>query len=654
MSSSGNYMSSSGYKRKPSDATSEVPEKIQAIQATNPNPDPIIVQEERNIEFEDRKQELSKNYTEVEPSDLVSPTTDPVFVKNTWADDPIPKEFEKKIRELLQTINSDNTVIVAVQCHGGVDAYEKINTEQYGDKSITIISGVTYGQPSFATTPAGCFGIFTAPLSSLNYASGNYKNAGVGYFLDPYNHEQIVNALKTGNIDLLFKYTSNRELNPEYNTCGLGLPGCCPNYLLDFNPGVDSWAAFVATSEANQRNIRSLMAEKDTRSRILSVSNPTEKMEASLLNDTYELFGEEAKTAETTFKQRVKENDGKMYVSEFFKIIKQGFPGKTIICFFDVCSAFFPNIVGKVKDAQTNTETIVNLPIDQKLDKDKPNMNTQLIQDPDYIIFQEYLTACAKFKTIRFPTIYRGIRFGSLDKPTYMIEYSPIVKIAFETTKKMFDVVKKSYEKCSVKDTSFIISKTVKTEIDAEIVFAAKQTDTGSYNSDSQPQDVVPYLIDLKPVVVCKPTGVFSNVAQFIRNFFKKQPGCNNIFKYTLKPGEKDPIVDDIGPSFPPEDGIGSGSIQGSSSIGSSSSAAGGGGGSSIIGLGLVTNPSVHPTFSGKAGGSSIFSMDEGGKGGSRRRPKNKPKNRKTKNKKQRKTKNRKNRQPNRNKTRRH
>ena len=514
---------------------------------------------EKRKEFEQRKEKLIEKYEPLKPDELKFPDTDPVFVKKTWADKSLPVKFEENLCKLIQNMNLENVVIVDVQCHGSLEKYVQIKTEQYGDESITTVSGAVYDQPLFATTPAECIGIFPAPLSSLNYASGNYKNEGVGYFLNPDNREQIINAIKTGNIDNLFKYIASRELDPKYGTCGLGLPGCCPNYLLDFNPGVDSWAAFVATSEANERNLRSLMKEKDTRSRTLLVASSSEKMEAPLLNDTYELFGGtlEAIAAENDFKRTVKQNEGKIYVGEFFEIIKAGFPDKTIICFFDVCSAFFPNIIGNVKDPQTNKETIISFPIDQKLTKDKFNINDPLNKDPlnkdpDYIqLFNQYSTACAKFKTIEIPTIYTGIRVGGLNRPTFNIEYSPIVKIALKTTKQMFDVVKQSYLKCAVEDSSFIMGEMVKIQIDAELVFAAARTDTGAATSDSQPQDVG-YLSILKPktsVVVCKPRGLFANVTQFVRNLlFNRQLGCNSIAKYTLKPGEMDPIRDDNDP----------------------------------------------------------------------------------------------------------
>ena len=552
---------------------------------------------EKHIDFEQRKEELKKNYKPVSTNKLVSPDTDPVFVKKTWADKSLPVKFESTVRELFQNMNLENVVIVDVQCHGSLEKYVQIKTEQYGDESITTVSGAVYDQPLFATTPDGCIGIFPAPLSSLNYASGNYKNAGVGYFLNPDNREEIIKAIKTGNIEQLFQYIAIRELDPEYGTCGIGLPGCCPNYLLDFNPGVDSWAAFVVTSKANKRNLDSLMVEKDTRSRRVLVASPNEKMEASLLNTTYELFGEtsDAITAENNFKRTVKQNEGKIYVSEFFEIIKSGFPGKTIICFFDVCSAFFPSIIGNVKNA--DTESIISFPIDQKLDKDKFNINDPsntdpLNKDPDYIqLFQEYLTACAKFIPIKIPTIYTVIQFNGVNRPTFNIDYSPIVKIAFETTTNMFNVVKQSYKDCAVKDPLFRIGKMVQIQIDSELALASKLNDEGETTSDSQPQNVG-YLSILKPnpadkpnpgdsVVVCKPRGAFANVTQFVRNLlFKRQLGCNSISKYTLESGEMDPIRDDDGPfAF--------------RRLGFTSSASGGGGGPpfALPSLGLIPPP---------------------------------------------------------------
>ena len=611
-----------------------------------------LINSSKDFELSEKYEKLIKNYTPVEPDELKFPNTEPVFVKKTWANKPLPLDFEENLRKLLQNMNLENIVIVDVQCHGSLEKYVQIKTEQYGNESITTISGAIYDQPLFATSPDGCIGIFPAPLSSLNYASGNYKNEGVGYFLNPGNREQIIKAIKTGNIDKLFQYIATRELDPEYRTCGIGLPGCCPNYLLDFNPGVDSWAAFVATSEANLRNLRSLMTEKDTRSRTLLVASPTEKMEASLLNDTYELFGEtpEAMSAENDFKRTVKQNDGKMFVSDFFEIIKQGFPGKTIICFFDVCSAFFPNIIGKVKDTETNKETIISFPIDQKLTKDNFNMEDPLNKDPlnkdpDYIqLFQQYLTACAKFKPIKIPTIYTGIRVNGLDRPTFNIEYSPIVKIALKTTKQMFDVVKNSYIKCAAKDSSFTMDKMVKIEIDAESVFAATRTDEGAATSDSQPQDVR-YLSIVKPtdsVVVCKPRGVFANVTQFVRNLlFKRQLGCNSIAKYILKPGEMDPIRDDNDPfAFRGLGLISSASGGGGGPVfrPSFASASGGGEPSVFRGLGLVQNPS------GKQGGQNPNAP----KGGSTK----KNKTRRTKTRKTKKIKTKKNKRNNARKTR--
>ena len=567
-----------------------------------PNEEEIpFVESKKDIVFEKHKEKLTQNYTPVNPSELKFPNTDPVFVKKTWADKSLPGEFEATVRELLQNMNLENVVIVDVQCHGSLEKYVQIKTEQFNtNKTITTISGAVYDQPLFATTPDGCIGIFPAPLSSLNYASGNYKNEGVGYFLNPDNREQIITAIKTGNLDTLFEYIASRALNPEYETCGLGLPGCCPNYLLDFNPGVDSWAAFVATSEANPRNLRSLMKEKDTRSRTLLVASSTEKMEAPLLNDKYELFGGtlESIAAENNFKRTVKQNEGKIYVGEFFEIIKAGFPGKTILCFFDVCSVFFPSIIGNVKNTKTNTETIISFPIDQKLTKDKFNINDPLNKDPlnkdpDYIqLFQEYLTACDKFNTIRIRTIYQGIRFAGLNRPTFIIDYSPIVNIALKTTKKMFDVVKQSYKNSAVEDPSFRMGEMVKIQIDAESVFAATRTDTGAAISDSQPEDVG-YLSIVKPldsVVVCKPRGVFANVTQFVRNLlFKRQLGCNSISKYTLKPGEMDPIRDDndlFAPSFSASRAGGGGGPD--SNV--NSSAAGGGGGPSAFRGRLIPN----------------------------------------------------------------
>jgi hypothetical protein len=625
-------------------------------------------------DFKKRITELSEKYTEVDPSLLVSPTTDPVFVKKTWADkkNPDTEGFETNLRKLLQSMNLknlENIVIVDAQCHGGMEVYQEIKKEQYNNKSITTMSGKTFGEPSYAHTPDSCFGCYVAPLGGLNYISGNYENSGVGFFLNPANLGIITEAIRTGNLHKLFKYTYNREPITKYNSYEVGLPGCCPNYLLDFVPGVNSWAAFVATSQANKRNLKSLMKVKaDARSRRILVSSSTEKMEAPFLNDTYQLFGDtqDALDAEKRFKDQIKKNNGKMYVREFFEIIKDGFPGKTIICFFDICSAFFPNIVGRVENATTKNVTVVNLPIDQKLNKDNFNIDNLSTQDPNYIIFQEYLKACAKFKPIRFTTTYDLITLGKMNKPTYDIEYSPILKEMLEKEKKKFDLLKQFYVNCCVSDPSFTMGemRELEVKIDTELVFAAKPTDEGGHSSNSQAQDVT-YLygltpiVHVAPVVVCKPRGVISNVLEFISNLlFKKQPGCNNIFKYTLKPGEADPIMDDIDP-FPVKNGGGSDSIQSSLINDSSSSAAGGGGGDMGIGVGSVTNQSVSvpPIFSGKAGGGSVVSMDEETKGGSRRRPKNKPKNRKTKknkNKKQRKTKNRKNRHPKRNKTRRY
>ena len=611
-----------------SEATDSKKRKVETDPLINSSKDfEMAEKKEMDEKFEKDKELFMKNYTPVNPDELKFPNTDPVFVRKTWADKPLPVEFEAKLSELLNNMKLENTMFVNVQCHGSLEKYVQTNIKNYGEKTITTISGAINEQPLFATSPDGCIGIFPAPLSAINYASGNYKNAGVGYFLNPANNNQIFNAVKTGNIDKLFQYIANRETDPEYSTYGLGVPECCPNYLLDFNPGVDTWAAFVATSEANPRNLRSLMETKDTRTRTVFVSSSTEKMEESLLNNKYRLFGEtpQAIAAEIEFKKKISENDSKIFVGDFFEIIKRGFPDKTIICFFDVCSAFVPNLIGTVYDPQSNSETILTLPIDQKLNKDKFNIKDMINGDPFFIeLFQQYLTACAKFKPIRIPTIYRGIRFAGLDRPTFDIEYSPIVEIALKMTKKMFDAVKISYVKCAVKDPSFRMGEMVKIQIDSELVFASKLTDKGEAISDSQPQDL-DYLISLNPTdrpalapVTCKPREVFADITQFVRNLlFKRQPGCFSMVKYTLKPGERNPIRDDDGP------------------FASSSSASGGGGGPvfrpSFASGGPIRRPQPEERIVATNQELSPEELRLQRKGGSRKIKKNKTKIRKTK-----------------------
>jgi hypothetical protein len=561
--------------------------------------------------FEEKKtQLLSKDYTEVNPDLLVSPDTNPVFTKIfNWSNKPFPEEYKDRIKAFFQNMNPENAVIAVVQGHAKDDECVKIETTEHGDKTITTITGTTFdGEPAVASTEDDVIIIFSAPFTTLNLTSSNFNNKVVGNLLEPENHETIVNAVKTGNADSLFEYISydrDRQIKEEYKKCIIGLPGCCPNFLLDFYVKKDpeeranaSWAAFVATSEAPPRNVKSLMSPRlDKRARNMPVANPVgTKIETSLLNDKYKFFGNtpQAIAAETEFKAMIHENDGEIYIQDFIKNIKKAFPGKKIICFIDTCSQYNLNIVGKVKVKNEDDEddedkyAIVSLLVDQKIDKDK--MNTPNLISPEYgPIFQKYLKACSQFNPIRIPTIYNQLQQLRLQNsgippikpirsihPVYNIDYSPIVKLGFESTIKMLNAIRNCYLECAIEDPDFSMGQMdkIQIKIDSELAVASQLNDEGQATTDSQVTLSQNYTTDLplyswtEPMEsseqggVCVSTRVFANVANFVRNLFKREPRCNNpLVTYTLQPGEMDPIKDEDGPfvSFSASGGGGGG-----------------------------------------------------------------------------------------------
>ena len=629
MSSSGNYMSSSGNKRKPNDDGINhdginVPSKIQAIYVN-----PTIVQANTNTNFESTKIEMvDKGYIPVNRDMLKDPETHIAYTKiENWVDDPFPEKNKKATRDLCQSMydNPGNVVIVYVQCHGNFVKSIKCETTNFpSGNTITTITGTKIKDYKLiAPIPENMFVCYTSPMATQNLSENNYDNKVVGAILDPNNRAKIIEAVVTGNVDNLFEWESEIAILPEYRECVVGCGGVCPNTLLSFRVETDPeqqatvrWRSLIATSEAPERNIRSLMpVSSETKTRNVTLANrspiegadPQIDKEYVMLNEIYDLVDKGNSEQNKSIMELIKKNDYDIYTDTLLqKLVKTFGTEKKIIVFLDVCSDFTTEFVYEIDDR------LVRIPLDKKDDKNKDNM----INEDNKSYKQahgEYFKASEIFKPNEKSTIYSNLTISgpaSSLRPVYKISYSPIVDITTRAIIRAFKAVRKNYIDNCVKKP-FIMGQMPKITImyipNSDIV--EEQNEYGHYDSPSQ-TDIGYLTSENKNILigevdmlassasvssssssggeaekeVCKPSWV-STLKEFIMtNLYKKNTGCKNWVEYRLKPGEINPIRDDDSP------------------------------------------------FVSNGGGGSLASiMYSRPKGGSRRRSKNKPKNRKTK-----------------------
>jgi hypothetical protein len=512
--------------------------------------------------------------------------------------------------------------------------------------------------------------------------------------------------------------SQSNEILPENKKCIIGC-GVSPNSKLSFmvdDPGKPvGWRSGIFSSDVPDRNRRSLRpASSETPSRhTIPLASKTSIGNLSIghdplqytLNHEFQLLGSTADAIKTENKllKYLNENNGDIMLVDFLKEIKPVIGNRKCIIFIDACSAFDFNCVSN------SPRGIVNIPIDKKDDKNLYNYAQFLVEsngnpDPDIKeAYDQYFEASDKFKLNIKSTVFKNLSLydnHSPLRPIYDIRYSPIVGLATRCIIGAFDAIRKNYlDNCVKPREPFDMGTMPKLKLfyeihsavgeqpnDDELLVSHTQTEqdylstiesTGDFdvssktiissgsNSNSSSNSI-------SEAIVKEPTwrqrlnnkikeikDNLIQIGQSIRSYFKQNPDN----RVTITEGK---ISEDDGPFLPDKAGGGSfeaggGSFEaggGSFEAGGGSFEAGGGsfeagGGSFEAGGRSYKKANWFPDVSAEE--QRISSMMSEGKGGSRRRPRNKAKNRKTKkNKKQRKTKNRKNRQNNRNKTRRY
>lgn len=638
---------------------------------------------EEHKQKEKKKQELeAKGYISVE-SELLKDPNDIVGVKiHNWATEPFPEPNINATKALLQSMYTDprNTLKLIIECHNGFEESFKANT----DGLITTITGAkTNNNRSFITIPENIIVIYTSPQETLNSSLSNLNNQVVGTILEPKNHDKIVEAVATGNVDKLFNWEvqlQGNEIRPENKKCIIGC-GVSPNSKLSFmvdDPGKPiGWRSGIFSSDVPDRNRRSFRpASSETPSRhTIPLASKTSIGNLSIghdpskytLNHGFELLGSTAMARDTqkNLLDYLDKNNGDIMLVDFLQKIKPVIGNRKCIVFIDACSAIDFNCVSD------SPRGIVNIPIDKKDDINLYNYAQFLVAgngnpDPDIKeAYDQYFEASDKFKLNLKSTVYKNLSFydnNSQLRPIYDIRYSPIVGLATRCVIGAFDAIRDNYlENCVKSREPFNMGETPKLEIiyeihsavgeqpnDDDLLFSHTQPEPGFFESIESTRD---FDISSKTIIssgsnsnsnsnsiseaiVKEPTwrerlnnkikeiqDNLRQIGQSISSYFK-QNSNNKMFPKKYVMGE---ISEDDGPFLP--DKAGGGSFE-----------AGGG----------SFEANRFPDVSAEE--LRLLS-----KGGSRRRPKNKPKNRKTKkNKKQRKTKNRRNRQPKRNKTRRY
>ena len=365
------------------------------------------------------------------------------------------------------------------------------------------------------------------------------------------------------------------------------------------------------------------------------------------LNHTFKLLGNSTyeKAAETNLLKYLDDHDGKISLQKFLNIMTPAIAiGTNAIFFFDTCTEFSIDCVFNLKTGETGetgeTGGTVAMPIDQIYDKTLYNYNQEFLKQtkPDPAIknaYDQYIEACDKFNLITKQTIYWNLS----SQPVYHINYSPIVDIVTGRVMFAFNAIRKNYlDNCVEGSFDMGTMSTIKTfyQVQSSVL---SEKETRYTDSFLQKQEVpyLNYLVSLPHV----PSNSSSSIRQSIE-IPQTQSQSQDPLKILLyKILENVTLFGDHVTSYFKEKKSDD---------------------KPIITNGKISEE-VSPFVDSAGGGSAIQPMFPdvsvelrlSGKGGSRRRPKNKPKNRKTKkNKKQIKTKNRKNRQPNRNKTRRY
>jgi hypothetical protein len=587
----------------------------------------------KDITFERAKIEMVDNgYIHVNGDMLKDPINHIAYTKiENWTDEPFPEENKTATRELCESMfkNPNNVVIVYVQCHGNFVKSIKCETTNFpSGNTITTITGTKIKDYKLiAPIPENMFVCYTSPMATQNLSENNYDNKVVGAILDPNNRAKIIQAVVTGNVDNLFKWESEIAILPEYRECVVGCGKVCPNTLLSFKVETDPekqatvrWRSLIATSEAPERNIKSLMpvsSETKSRNVIVANQNPIEgadpqiDKEYVMLNEIYNLVDKGNPQQNKSITDLIEKNDYDIYTDTLLQeLVKTFGTEKKIIVFLDVCSDFTTEFVYNIDNI------LARIPLDKKDDKNKDDM----INEDNKIYkqaYEQYFKASEIFKPNEKSTIYSNLTISgpaSSLRPVYKISYSPIVDITTRAVIRAFKAVRKNYIDNCVKNP-FSMGEMPKITImyitNSDIV--EEQNEHGHYDSPSQ-TDIDYLTSENKKILigevdmlassasgsssinssinsgrepekeVCKPSWV-STLNQFIMtNLYKTNTRCKNWVEYRLKPGEIDPFSDDESP------------------------------------------------FISNGGGGSIASiMYSRPNGGSRRRSKNKPKNRKTK-----------------------
>jgi hypothetical protein len=626
----------------------------------------------------------AKGYRPVEPELLKNPD-DIVFIKvEKWVDKGFHKANIDATIKLLQSMydKPQDTSILYVQCHGILEKIIEVNTSDIIPEktytltpdTVTLITGKKTPQEDLIVSiPENVACIFPSPFGTLSSSISNYDNNAVGNILDQRNHDIIVKAFATGNVNkLILPKSKGNSVKQESSVVSCG--GISPNLQLDFRVEIEPtniatalWRSFVISSNAQPRNKKAFLPKSDaTYHSISTAANASVNKESPLaigddpaknytLNHTFNLLGNKPHEleAEKNLLEYLDKHDGKISLKTFLEIMRLAFGNKNVICFFDTCTEFDVKCVFNLTEGG-----IVNMPIDQKDDKnfyDYRKFSERANPDPDIEnAYDQYIKATEKFIPIIKQTVYENIPHydkNSKLRPIYDISYSPIVDIVTHSVMRAFYTIRENYlQNCVKAPFEMGPMKQIETLYEVHSGVLEQPNAAGLVSSNSQ---IVPYLEDLESRGDIDLSSSNSNgnsnsnnnsnsnsseareqeqtfLAILLENL--KQFGGHVISYFKKKNNdEKNPTKDVKGQIYEEDSPF-------------LDSEAGGGGGYS---------EDDGPFIPDKAGGGSM--MDQGKEGGSRRRPRNKPKNRKTKkNKKQRKTKNRRNRQPKRNKTRRY
>ena len=186
------------------------------VNSGNLKRDPVLEARKKVIE------ELNtRGYTQVKQSLLKDPS-DLVFIKvENWADNVFPVANIDATKKLLRSMHDEpkDTVIFYIQCHGNYKkeiTLKKNTSEENGIVTTTIYGVKTDSVPAlFVPIPSNVVCVCPSPFGTLSSSKSNYNNNVVGSIINPQNHDIIVKAVATGNVDKLFSPESQSNTVQE-------------------------------------------------------------------------------------------------------------------------------------------------------------------------------------------------------------------------------------------------------------------------------------------------------------------------------------------------------------------------------------------------------------------------------------------------------